>query len=170
LANSLAEKNIELVYGGGSVGLMGKMADAVIEKGGQVIGVIPEALARREVAHGGLDDLRVVGSMHERKALMAELSDGFIALPGGLGTLDEFCEILTWAQLGFHQKPCGILNVNGYFNQLLQFFDSAVEEKFIKPEHREMILVESDPETLLTRFESYLAPTTQKWMLDPISP
>ena len=152
LGRALAERGLGLVYGGGKVGLMGTIADAVLERGGEVIGVIPEDLVKKEVAHKGLTDLRIVGSMHERKALMARLSDGFIAMPGGFGTLDEFCEILTWAQLGFHLKPFGMLDVGGYFELFLKFVDHSVSEGFIRGEHRDMILVESSPEPLLDAF------------------
>lgn len=147
----LAQRKLSLVYGGGRVGLMGSIADTVLKEGGEVIGVIPESLVRREVAHTGLNDLRVVQSMHERKALMAELADAFIALPGGFGTLDEFCEILTWAQLGLHGKPCGLLNVEGYFDPLLALFDRAVEDRFLHPKHRSMVITADDPEKLLDK-------------------
>jgi uncharacterized protein (TIGR00730 family) len=160
----LARRGLGLVYGGGNVGLMGLLADAVVRGGGQVIGVIPQSLVDREVAHSGLSDLRVVGSMHERKALMAELADGFVALPGGIGTLEEFCEILTWAQLGLHQKPCGLINVAGYFDRLMGFLDHAVSERFLRPEHRAMVLVEADPETLLDRFAAHRPPQLEKWI------
>ena len=159
----LARDSIGLVFGGGSVGLMGTLADATLAEGGEVIGVIPQGLVDKELAHTGATDLRVVASMHERKALMADLADGFIALPGGMGTLDELCEMLAWAQLGIHQKPCGLLNVDGYFRQLLAFFDYAVAEQFIRPEHRAMIVVEEDPERLLHGFQNYQAPSTD-WL------
>jgi len=136
LAGSLAAHGLTIVYGGGNLGLMGILADAALQAGGQVIGVIPRALASKERAHHGLTELRVVGSMHERKALMAELSDGFIAMPGGYGTFEEFCEILTWTQLGLQQKPCGLLNVEGFYDHLLNLFDHAVAEQFVKPDHR----------------------------------
>jgi uncharacterized protein (TIGR00730 family) len=160
----LARRRLTLVYGGGNVGLMGRLADAVLERGGQVIGVIPQALMDLEVGHSGLSDLRIVGSMHERKALMADLADGFIALPGGIGTLEEFCEILTWAQLGMHAKPCGLINVEGYFDHLMTFLDHAVHERFFRPEHRAMVLIEDDPEQLLNRFERYQPPQLEKWI------
>jgi len=160
----LARRGVGLVYGGGNVGLMGVLADAVLKDGGHVIGVIPQALVDLEVAHTGLPDLRVVASMHERKALMADLADGFIALPGGIGTLEEFCEILTWAQLGLHQKPCGLINVAGYFDHLMAFLDHAVSERFLRPEHRAMVLVEADAETLLDRFAAYRPPQLEKWI------
>jgi uncharacterized protein (TIGR00730 family) len=149
----VAEREIRIVTGAGHVGLMGVVADAALAAGGQVIGVIPQMLVDRELAHQGLTELRVVGSMHERKALMAELSDGFIALPGGLGTLEELCEVLTWAQLGIHHKPCGVLNVLGYFDPLLAMFDRAVDEKFMRPEHRALLLAAGDPAELLARLE-----------------
>ena len=141
---------------------MGKLADAVLGGGGEVIGVIPQALVQRELAHNGLTDLRIVNSMHERKALMAELSNAFIALPGGYGTLDEFCEILTWVQLGLQRKPCGILNVKGYFDALLQFFDHAVRENFIHPAHREMLIAEQDTARLLERLIAADVPAVDK--------
>src|ERR1041384_3548938 len=145
LGKLLAERKMGLVYGGGKVGLMGKIADAVLGAGGEVIGVIPQSLMRKEIAHAGLTELRVVDSMHQRKALMAELSDAFIALPGGFGTFEEFCEILTWTQLGLQRKPCGILNVAGYYDHLLKLFDHAVAERFLKPEHRGIVISDTDP-------------------------
>jgi uncharacterized protein (TIGR00730 family) len=160
----LAHRQLTLVYGGGNVGLMGVVANAVLDAGGEVIGVIPQALADLEVAHTGLPDLRIVGSMHERKALMADLSDGFIALPGGIGTLEEFCEVLTWAQLGMHVKPCGLINVEGYFDHLITFLDHAVRERFFRAEHRAMVLLEEDPDTLLNRFDAYRPPHLEKWI------
>ncbi|MFI5367265.1 MAG: TIGR00730 family Rossman fold protein [Candidatus Binatia bacterium] len=160
----LAHRQITLVYGGGNVGLIGVLANAVLGAGGDVIGVIPQALADLEVAHTGLPDLRIVGSMHERKALMADLSDGFIALPGGIGTLEELCEILTWAQLGMHAKPCGVLNVQGYFDHLTTFLDHTVRERFFRAEHRAMLLIEDDPDTLLNRFDAYRPPQLEKWI------
>lgn len=167
LGHTLAEKQIGLVFGGASVGMMGQVAQAALEAGGQVIGVIPKALLEREVALTELVDLRVVGSMHERKALMAELSDGFIALPGGLGTLEEFVEVLTWAQLGMHRKPCGLLNICQYYDQLMSFLDHVVQQQFIEPEHRAMVLVDQDPEKLLKKFEIYQPPRSDKaaWAL-----
>ena len=164
LGRWLAQEKLSLVYGGGRVGLMGSIADAVLEEGGEVIGVIPESLVRREVAHTGLTDLRVVQTMHERKALMAELSDAFVALPGGFGTLDEFCEILTWAQLGLHKKPCGLLNVEGYFDPLLALFDRAVADGFLHPKHRSMLITADDPERLLEEMVKYRAPEVEKWL------
>jgi uncharacterized protein (TIGR00730 family) len=164
LARALVRRNIEVVYGGASVGTMGVLANAALAEGGHVIGIIPQAILGREVVHRGLSDLRVVASMHERKTLMAELSDGFIALPGGLGTLDEVFEILTWGQLGLHQKPCGLLNIRDYYRGLIDFLDHAVAEKFIADVHRAMLLVEEEPERLLDRFEGYQAPTVAKWV------
>lgn len=154
LAVALTKREIGLVYGGASVGIMGEIADAVLSSGGEVIGVIPQALVDKEVSHKGLSELKVVASMHERKAVMAQLSDGFIALPGGLGTLEELFEVLTWAQLGFHEKPCGLLNVNGYYDQLCFFLDHAVEEEFVKTSHRKMLLTGDSPEALLSLMES----------------
>jgi len=164
LGRQLVRRELELVYGGGRVGLMGVLADAVLDAGGRVTGVIPEALERREVAHGGVTDLRVVASMHERKALMADLSDGFVTLPGGLGTLDETFEILTWAQLGIHAKPCGFLNVAGYFDRLFSFLDHAAAQRFLSQEHRDMILVDTLPEGLLERFATYVPRVFDKWV------
>jgi len=149
--HTLAARGLSLVFGGGSVGLMGCVADAVLSRGGHVIGVIPSGLVRREVAHLSLPDLHVVRTMHERKARMADLSDAFVALPGGMGTLDELFEMLTWAQLGLHAKPCAILDVAGYYGPLLTFLDHAVESGLIKAEHRSMLLVDDDPERLLDR-------------------
>ena len=160
----LAQRGIGLVYGGGNVGLMGALADAALAAGGQVIGVIPEALLAKEVGHRGLPDLRVVKSMHERKALMAELSDGFIALPGGFGTFEEFFEVLTWSQLSFHAKPCALLNVAGFFTPLLQMVDHAVAEGFIRPAHRELVLVDDSVEGLLERMARFTPPTVHKWI------
>lgn len=158
LARILAAERIGLVYGGASVGIMGMVADAALAEGGEVIGVIPQDLVDWEVAHHGLTDLQVVGSMHERKARMAELSDAFVALPGGLGTLEEVFEVLTWAQLGIHQKPCGLLNIGGYYDQLSRFLDHAVSEEFIRTAHRTMLIVEDEPEELLRSFAAYQAP------------
>jgi uncharacterized protein (TIGR00730 family) len=164
LARSLVDRNIRLVYGGASVGIMGLVADTVLQLGGQAVGVIPEALVRREVAHKRLTELHVTQSMHERKMLMAELSDGFIALPGGIGTLEELFEAWTWAQLGLHKKPCGLLNIAGYFDALTTFLDHAVAEQFVKQPHHSMLLVERDPEALLDRFGSYQPPAVTKWV------
>jgi uncharacterized protein (TIGR00730 family) len=164
LATHLAAKNISIVYGGSKTGLMGILADKALEASGEVIGVMPHALIAKEVAHTGLSDLRVVESMHQRKAVMAELSDGFIALPGGYGTLDEFCEILTWTQLGLERKPCGILNVQGYYDHLLQLFDHAVAEQFLRPAHREMLLSDTRVESLIDRMLGYEVPLLDKWI------
>jgi uncharacterized protein (TIGR00730 family) len=150
---ALFRRGYGLVYGGGNVGLMSVLADAVLEQGGHVTGVIPDSLVSKEVAHLGLSDLRVVHSMHERKALMAELSDGFVALPGGIGTMEEFFEVLSWAQLGIHEKPCGLLNVAGYYDPLIEFVDQAVLKDFIKAKHRALMIVEQRPGKLLDRFE-----------------
>lgn len=155
LGCALVERGHELVYGGGNVGLMGVIADAVLELDGHVTGVIPDALLSQEVAHEGLSDLRIVRSMHERKALMAELSDGFIAMPGGIGTMEEFFEVLSWAQLGIHNKPCGLLNVAGYYQPLIRFLDHAVEHGFLKPKHRSLLIVESVPHRLLELLEQF---------------
>lgn len=164
LGRELARRKLRLVYGGGNIGLMGILADAVLAEGGEVIGVIPHALLVKELGHGGLTQLHVVGSMHERKALMAELSDAFIALPGGYGTLEEFCEIVTWAQLGLHPKPCGLLNVNGYFDSLLAFFDQAVSEGFVRAEHRALVLVGRTPEQVIGLLEMYRPVQVEKWI------
>jgi uncharacterized protein (TIGR00730 family) len=164
LGRLLAERGIGIVYGGSSVGLMAVLADTMLDELGDVIGVIPRMLVEREVANKALTDLRIVESMHQRKALMAELADGFIALPGGIGTLEEFFEIWTWAQLGMHDKPCGLLNVAGYFDPLLEFLDRAVAEKFVREVHRKMVIVESDPVALLSRFEAYEPPRVVKWI------
>ncbi len=164
MAVTLVQRGIGIVYGGGRIGLMGIIADSAIAEGGEVIGVIPKSLVAREVAHEGLTDLQIVGSMHERKALMAKLSDAFIALPGGFGTLEEFSEVLTWAQLGLHQKPCGILNVEGFYNPLLTLFNHAVVEGFVRPDHRLLVIVERDPERLLELLTRYKPPTLEKWI------
>ena len=151
----LAERGIELVYGGASVGIMGELADSVHENGGHVTGIIPQQLMKKEEAHTGIPDLIVVASMHQRKSQMADMADAFIALPGGIGTLEGFFEILTWGQLNIHAKPSGLLNVAGYFDDLVRFLDHAVKEGFLTAEHREMILIESDPATLLDRMQAY---------------
>jgi uncharacterized protein (TIGR00730 family) len=160
----LAKRGIELVFGGGRVGLMGKIADTVLANGGNVIGIIPETLAEREVAHLGLTELHVVDSMHERKALMAELSDGFIAMPGGFGTFEEFCEIITWSQLGFHPKPCGLLNVDGFYDNLIAMFDKATNEKFIRQVHRELVLASDNIEPLFKLMQQFEPPKIEKWI------
>ena len=164
LGVALGEQGLSLVYGGGNVGLMGVLADAALAAGVDVIGVIPEALEAKELAHPRLTELRVVASMHERKALMAELADGFIAMPGGLGTLDELFETWTWAQLGFHGKPCGLLDVEEYFQPLIAFLDHAVLEGFVRAEHRRMTFVETDPLVLLDRFRSWKPSPIGKWL------
>jgi uncharacterized protein (TIGR00730 family) len=163
LGSALVRCNLELVYGGADVGLMGEVANTVMQAGGTAIGVIPQSLIHK-VSHRGLTQLHVVASMHERKQMMVELSDAFIALPGGFGTLEEMTEILTWAQLGFHEKPCGLINVSSYFDSFLSFLDHAVSEGFMKQEHREMLLVSEDPEVLLERLRSYVAPKIEKWI------
>ena len=160
----LAEKDITLVYGGGKVGLMGIVADSVLERGGRVIGVIPEFLALKEVAHDGLTELITVKTMHERKQKMADLSDAFIALPGGMGTLEELCEILTWAQLGLHTKPFGLMNTEQYYTPLIHFFDQMVAEKFLSSINREMVLCEGEAQALLTALDSYDPPHREKWL------
>jgi uncharacterized protein (TIGR00730 family) len=164
LGEALVRRQASLVYGGAHVGLMGTLADAVLAAGGHVTGVIPESLVTKEVAHRGLSDLRIVASMHERKAAMADLADGFIALPGGWGTLEEFFEVLTWAQLGLHRKPCGALNVCGYFDGLLSFIDHSIDECFVRREHRDMVIVSDEPEALLQRLDEYVAPVVEKWL------
>ena len=163
LGKSLAENDIDLVYGGAGIGLMGAVADTILKNGGKVIGVIPKSIAHK-VAHGYLTELHLVDSMHERKKKMFDLSDGFIALPGGLGTIEEVMEVLTWSQLGLHAKPCGLLNTGGYFNKLLDFIDHAVSQRFMRQEHRDMILVEISPAALLNRFKDYRVPTVKKWL------
>jgi uncharacterized protein (TIGR00730 family) len=164
MARSLVARGLTIVYGGGNVGLMGTLADAARAAGGDVIGVIPRSLVAKEVSHTELPDLRIVESMHERKALMADLADAFIAMPGGYGTFEEFCEILTWTQLGLQRKPCGMLNTEGYYNPLLQMFDLAVVEQFVKPVHREMFIADADPEVLLERLLAYQVPKVDKWL------
>jgi uncharacterized protein (TIGR00730 family) len=164
LGRALAARGLGLVYGGASVGIMGVVADAVLALGGSVTGVIPEALARKEVAHAGLTELVVVPSMHERKMRMAGLADAFVALPGGVGTLEEIFEAWTWAQLGLHGKPCGFLNVAGYYDGLIAFLDHAVAERFVKEPHRAMLVVSGDPGELLDRFAEYRAPSVTKWI------
>jgi uncharacterized protein (TIGR00730 family) len=160
----LAARGIELVYGGGRVGVMGILADAVLAGGGHVIGVIPEAIEAAEVAHRGLQDLRVVKTMHERKALMADLSDAFVALPGGCGTLDEWFEAVTWNQLGIHRKPCGLLNVAGYFDGLIAFLDHARDQGFLRREHRDALVHDADPATLLDRLAAVRLPDVGPWL------
>jgi uncharacterized protein (TIGR00730 family) len=164
LANLLAGRGIGIVYGGASVGLMGLLADTAMAAGGEVVGVIPRALERREIARVDLTELHVVGSMHERKALMAELSEGFIALPGGSGTLEELFEVFTWSQLGLHRKPCSLFNVAGYYDGLAAFLDHAVQERFMRPEHRAMLLCERSPEAVLDALEAFDPPVVDKWI------
>lgn len=164
LGRVLVDRKLGLVYGGGNVGLMGEIADAVLHESGEVIGVIPRALVDKELGHGGVSDLRIVDSMHERKALMFDLSDGFITLPGGMGTLEEYFEVLTWAQLGVHGKPCGLLNVCDYYRTLIEFLDHAVAQRFLKNHHRQMVLIEKDPEALIEKLEAYQAPRIEKWI------
>jgi uncharacterized protein (TIGR00730 family) len=168
LGRILAENGIGLVYGGARVGIMGEIASAVMKNGGRVTGIIPKHLFEKEVAYTDLPDLRVVDSMHERKALMAELSDGFIALPGGYGTIEEIFEAITWAQLGLHFKPCGFLNICGYYDRLMDFLDAMAAGGFIRPENREMLLIDNDPEGLLGKFSAYKAPVVDKakWALE----
>jgi uncharacterized protein (TIGR00730 family) len=162
LGAALAARRIGLVYGGANVGLMSELAHSVLNAGGEVIGVIPKSLVHRELALTGLADLRITDSMQERKAVMADLADGFIAMPGGLGTLDEFFEVLTWTQLGIHQKPSGLLNVEGYFDTLLAFLDHAVAERFVKDTHRSMLIVEPEPHRLLDRLDAFVPPEDDK--------
>ncbi len=164
LGTELVARDFRLVYGGGNVGLMGVIADAVLDAGGHVTGVIPQALAQKELAHPRAQEMHVVGSMHERKAMMSDLSDGFIAMPGGLGTLEEFFEVLTWAQLGFHRKPVGLLNPESFFNPLLAFIDAACEESFIRWSHRQIIISSDQPSEILDMFQSYQAPAVDKWI------
>ena len=164
MATELVRRNIGLVYGGGNVGLMGIIADAVLKAGGEAQGVIPENLMALEVGHKGLTKLHVVHSMHERKALMADLSDAFVAMPGGFGTLEEFCEVLTWTQLGLHAKPCGILNILGYYSPLLAMFDHAVEERFLKPENRALVLAGESPTDLLQAMDEWRPVRVEKWL------
>ena len=164
LAKTLAEREIALVFGGSKLGLMGVLADTVLDAGGEAIGIMPQALIDREIGHPRLTELRVVGSMHERKALMAELADGFVALPGGLGTLEELFEVWTWAQLGVHVKPCGLLNSAGYYSPLLAFLDRAVDERFVRTQYRAMLLVEDEPAALLDRMAAYEAPAVTRWV------
>jgi len=164
LGRVLAERNLSLVYGGSNVGVMGEVANAALQEGGEVIGVIPEKIAKKGVAHTNLSQLHVVDSMHERKSMMADLADAFIALPGGLGTIEEFFEVLTWAQLGIHRKPCGLLDVCRYYNKLLDFLDHAVSQRFLKKEHRSMVLVAETPEMLLQQLQEYQMPRVDKWI------
>jgi uncharacterized protein (TIGR00730 family) len=157
LGRALVERGYGLVYGGGNVGLMKVIADTVLDLGGHVTGVIPDSLVSKEVAHRGLSDLRIVQSMHERKAMMAELSDGFIALPGGIGTMEELFEVLSWAQLGIHRKPCGLLNTGDYYYHVVEFLDHAVDHGFLKPKHRSLLILAGEPQEMLSRFEAFVA-------------
>lgn len=166
LGRELARRGIGLVYGGSNVGLMGALADAALEAGGRVVGILPERLQAKEVAHLGLTELHIVATMHERKRMMSEMSDGFIALPGGAGTLEEIFETWTWAQLGFHAKPCGLLNIAGYYDKLAAFLDHAAQERFMREEHRAMLMVESSPAALLDRYAAYQPPTVSKWITE----
>lgn len=160
----LAKQDIALVYGGSKLGLMGILADACLSRGGFVTGVIPRELVAKEIAHPRLSELRVVDSMHERKALMADKADAFVAMPGGYGTWEEFCEVLTWSQLGLHRKACGLLNVNGYYDPLLAMSDQALAEGFLRAEHRELMLADEDPESLVTRLGAFSVPVLDKWI------
>jgi len=159
----LVESGIGIVYGGSSNGLMGIVADAALAAGGEVIGVLPRSMIDREIDHKGLTTMHLVDTLHERKAKMAELSDAFVALPGGFGTFEEFCEVLSWAQLGLHRKPCALLNVDGFYDGLLTFFDHSVTEGFVHPTGRALVLSESDPQTLLSRLFDYQPPTGDRW-------
>lgn len=164
LGTALARAGIGVVYGGASVGLMGAVADAALSSGGEVIGVIPQSLVAKELSHKGLTELHVTASMHERKAMMADLSDGFIALPGGVGTLEELFEIWTWAQLGFHKKGVGVLNIGGFYDGLIAFLDHVAGERFMQLAHRGMLLVEDDPEKMIAALQAYEAPVVTKWI------
>ena len=164
LAMAMCDRGIGLVYGGAAVGIMGTVANAMLEAGGEAIGVIPKSLAIKEVAHKQLTELHVVASMHERKAMMAELADGFIALPGGWGTLEEIFEILTWAQLGFHEKPCALFNVEGYYDNLFRFLENAFEQQFVNELYRPLLIESHDPAVLLDQFANYRAPKVRKWV------
>jgi len=164
LARVMCERGIGLVYGGAAIGVMGAVANAILSRGGEAIGVIPHSLAVKEVAHSGLTELHVVASMHERKAMMAELADGFVALPGGWGTLEEIFEILTWAQLGFHEKPCALLNIEGYYDNLMRFLETSFEQEFVNSLYRPMLIEASDPVKLLEKFDLYRAPKVRKWV------
>jgi uncharacterized protein (TIGR00730 family) len=164
LATTLAERGIGLVYGGGKVGLMGVLADTILQAGGEAIGVMPQALIDREIGHPRLTELKIVDSMHERKARMAELADAFVAVPGGIGTLEELIEVYTWSQLGIHQKACGVLNVNGYYDHLAAFLDHAVTQGFLRPQHRAVLTVADEPAELLDRLAAYEPPSVGKWL------
>lgn len=164
LGRLMVDRGIELVYGGGDVGLMGILADSVLAARGRVIGVIPDSLLAKEIGHLGLTELKIVGSMHERKALMSDLSDGFIAMPGGFGTFEEFCEVVTWSQLGIQSKPCGLLNVAGYYQPLLQLFDDAVREGFLPAENRQLVLDDANPIDLLEKMAKFEPAVADKWI------
>jgi uncharacterized protein (TIGR00730 family) len=164
MGRELAQRSIRVVYGGGNVGLMGAVADSALAHGGQVLGVIPKPLVAKELAHSGLTRLFIVDSMHERKNMMADLSEAFVALPGGFGTFEEFCEVLTWTQLGLHDKPCGLLNVADFYTPLLAMFDRAVQHRFVRPEHRALVHVEGTPAALLDRLESSPVRVLDKWL------
>ena len=166
LGLELVRRRLRLVYGGASVGLMGILADTVLDRGGEVVGVIPQHLVDKEIAHPGLSDLRMTGSMHERKMLMADLADGFVALPGGFGTLEEFAEVVTWTQLGLQRKPCGLLDVAGFYTRLLAFFDHATDQGFVPSTHRRLVLSDDDPGRLLDALNAWVPPTTDKWSGD----
>jgi uncharacterized protein (TIGR00730 family) len=168
LAEYLVASKIGIVYGGSNVGLMRIVADTAIKNNGEIVGVIPEPLVAKEIAHPGLTDLRLVGSMHERKALMSDLADAFIAMPGGYGTLEEFCEVLTWSQLGLQRKPCGLLNVNGYYDHLLSMFDQSVREGFLKSEHRDLVVSREDPVELVDGLRHAHLPASSKWPGVPV--
>ena len=167
LGREMAALGLGLVYGGARVGLMGVVADTVLEAGGKVIGVIPQSLVNKELAHPNLTELHVVQSMHERKTMMADRASAFIAMPGGVGTLEEIFETWTWAQLGFHQKPCGLFNVAGYYDRLAEFLDHTVASAFMQPQHRQMLAVDDNPATLLDHFAAYQPPTVSKWIASP---
>lgn len=167
LGKELAHQNIRLVYGGANVGVMTAIADSALAAGGEVVGVIPQGLVKKEVAHQGLTELIITDSMHQRKQTMADLSDAFIALPGGIGTLEELFEALTWTQLGFHSKPCGLLNISGFYDDLIRFLDHATHELFLKPEHRDLLLVSSSPTELIKKLFNVTLPTSEKWIDKP---
>lgn len=164
LTTEVVRRGIDVVYGGGNVGLMGVVADAALAAGGRVTGVIPHALVTRELAHRDVTELHIVNSMHERKALMSDLSDGFIALPGGFGTLEEFCEAVTWTQLGVHAKPCGLLNVAGFYDGLLRFLEHALDERFLRPTHFDIVVSATDPVVLVDRMLAWTPPDVAKWI------
>ncbi len=166
IGTEIVRRGLELVYGGGRIGLMGVVADSVLAAGGRAIGVIPKALMTKEIAHAGLSELHVVESMHERKAMMADRTDAFIALPGGFGTMEEFFEVLTWAQLGLHRKPCALLNTAGYYDGLLALFETFLDQKFVLPEHRTLVLDDTDPLRLLDRIAAYTHPSVETWLTD----